>query len=231
MKKKLLFGIVVVALIASLGMVLAAPTVNVLNGNQWTVLNKAYLPNGKGNLFVAKPSTIPDGGGIQFNLPNTEGTTLATTTSTRYLLTNYNGVLTGKTITADINLVITSGTVRANPNPLVHGPPTARVEFQTTTDGTYQYTDYWWYKPGVDLTGTGPTTVTGTITASTSELSNWIDINGQTASSLPTAFANALANVKQVSISFGSDNYYAGGVCVTPGGSAVFQLTSYTITP
>lgn len=212
-------------MVSTTGMAFAAPGGSSPDHHTWNVLEKSYTPSGEGYLFDRNP-VITDTQ-VSFELPATTG---SYGTTARYLYDEYKTKDQISTFTVTFEVLFTgTNPIISNPNPLVHGYPQVRVEFQSSANGNYNFTDYWWYHGSVNLSALS-NGVAVTITAPISDLSAWSDINGQSAAQEPAAFAYTLANIKEVSLSFGADNYYAGGVGVTPGTSATFVLLSFNIT-
>jgi hypothetical protein len=145
--------------------------------------------------------------------------------------TNYNRDLTGKTITAIVDVVATTGTkfwTRTSSCANTGADAYVRLEFQSAT-GNYNASDYWWSTSSLNLSTlaiSGPST----LSFSTTDPSAWSNIDGQTGADDPAGFAAALKNVKEIGVAFGSSCSYASGVNVS-GGTASFQLLSYTVTP
>jgi hypothetical protein len=228
--RKLMFS--AAAVVAFTAMVAAAAGL-FQNPNNWKILDKVTLPNGNVNFATRHPDAIP-GGGVSFPLLNeSDG-------YTSYMLGNYNKDLTGKTITAVVKVVATSGTTFVS-----HDDCLAEVglEFQDTSAGTYDSNDYWWYQPRPSLESL--TSGETTLVAPLADRANWINQSGKPATDTETdwtewqgdvvhmspydGFTKAMKNVKIVSLSFGGCGY-ASGVAVSSG-TASFDLLSYSITP
>jgi hypothetical protein len=152
-----------------------------------------------------------------------------------YLLANYNVNLTGKTITATVAVHVSTDTLfwtRSTACVNDGNDAYVRLEFQTVAQTpNYGPDDYWWSTDGNSLNlSTLALASPQTLSVSTIDLTKWSNLDGQLASSRPAAFAKALKNVKEVSLSFGSPCRYASGVAVT-GGGGIFELLNYTIAP
>lgn len=203
------------------------------NPNNWKILDRVTLPNGNVNFATRHPDAIP-GGGISFPLLNeSDG-------YTSYLLGNYNKDLTGKTITAVVKVVATSGTTFVSDDGCL---AEVGLEFQDTSAGTYDSNDYWWYLQRPTLASLAG--VETTLTAPLDDRENWINQSGKSAldttenwlewqgdyvhMSPYDGFTKAMKNVKIVSLSFGGCGY-ARGVAVSSG-TASFDLLSYSIAP
>ena len=157
-----------------------------------------------------------------------------------YFLNNYNIDMTDKIITATVNW--TSGSYETRST--VFGGAYARVEFQDTTAGAYTSNDYWWYSGDVvDLSSEGPDTLLAPLT----DRAHWTNICGQVATdtvaypgpncvggtdpavSPSDGFTNAMKNVKQVGLSFGSAGSYASGVAIVAQEAGTFTVSSFDI--
>ena len=125
-----------------------------------------------------------------------------------------------------------------------------RLEFQDTASGAYTSNDYWWF---TGTTGTGVADLnvgtSATLTASLADRTQWTNICGQSATdTVPQpgpncvggtdpavspydGFTNALKNVKEVNLSFGRAARYASGVAAVGTDDAVFNMTSFTVSP
>ena len=116
---------------------LAGQVIDAEGNAGWKILDRVTLPNGGVNFATNHPDKI-SGGGLSFQLPaESDG-------YTSYMLANYNGDLTEKTITATVHVERTAGTTyEANPSVCGGGTPTVRLEFQRTSAGGYVETDYW----------------------------------------------------------------------------------------
>lgn len=88
-------------------------------------------------------------------------------------------------------------------------------------NGTYR----WWSQVAAPLQG-GLVTITVNLT----DLSKWSGVNGQLASTNPTAFTSALANISDIGMTFGGGCFFGHGVNILLGtGTARFTLLSYSI--
>lgn len=232
MKKQI--GIISIVLLVSItmlvGTAIATPTIS-MSGPQWKVLTIETLPNGGQKLFDSHPSTMSGGSGVQFNFPEA-----GTNSYVAYLVTNYNGGLTGS-ITATIYVTVTGGAQFGfNPNG-GSTPPTVRLFFESThvpgTSKQYGYDEYnyWWSNPtSYSLTSIESSGSTFVLTV-TLDPSLWSDLYGHfgnTNSTTETAFDYAVAHVALIGLTFGGGYFFANGDYVTSG-SATFYLTSYTI--
>jgi len=225
MSKRLIEAVVALAGGAVLVMAAAAPAL--ADGNLagsaagWKILTTVALPNGNTNFMTSHPDAAADGGGLSFALPS------AGDGYTNYLLRNYNQDLTGQVIKATVSV---SGSPAFDVRPGCAGsiPPSVRIEFQDTSAGTYLPTDYWWSDVNGATTLAAASAGSVNLTGDTTDLSDWSDINGQSATNYSAEFEAALQNVKQVNLSFGGGSCFANGVAVTSG-TATFTLQSLTI--
>jgi hypothetical protein len=211
----------------------AAPSV----GSNWRVFN---IKPATGQWDINKAQS-DGGGGVQF--PFQEFQTPTTGSFAVYLTNNYNVSLTeSQTITANANWTSGPYATRSTTFPGAY----ARAEFQDVASGNYTSNDYWWYSGDVlDLN----TTTSDTLTAPLVDRARWTNVCGQSAIDVTPhpgpncvggtdpavspydGFTNAMKNVKQVSLSFGSLGSYASGVAHVGAGSATFHMTSFTVTP
>ena len=203
-----------------------------LSAMNWRVFNiNTDVPK----LWDINKAQSLDGGGVQFpfQTSTTAGAWNGTGWFTAYLKTNYNRDLTGKTITATVDVVADAGTkfwTRSIDCPNTGVDGYVRLEFQSAT-GNYDASDYWWSTGNTwNLSALAISGVPTTLSLSTTNTAAWSNINGQTGADDPAGFAAALKNVKEIGVAFGSACRYASGVNVS-GGTASFQLQSYTVTP
>lgn len=201
-----------------------------LSAMNWRVFNiNTDVPK----LWDINKAQSLDAGGVQFpfQTSTTAGAWDGTGWFTAYLKTNYNRDLTGKTITAIVDVVAPVGTLfwtRTSACANAGTDAYVRLEFQSAT-GNYDASDYWW-STGNTWNLSTIANVPTTLTLSTTNAAAWSNIDGQTGLQDPAGFAAALKNVKEIGVAFGSSCSYASGVNVS-GGPASFQLRSYTVTP
>lgn len=232
-KLTLLSSLAAITLLSTSGVAFASSSIS--SPTQWAIYGETTQPNGNMNFH-------PIGHGLTFPFPDA---TAASPAFVNYMLDTYTASLSeSDTISATIAIDASTGAILQG-NPLwthVYGSPTTpafvRLFFQSNlpndgsavcVSGNANNGNYWWADSSsyTFTTGTG-NTVDVTMTASLSP-SNWSGICGNGASSTP-AFDNALANVKQVGLSFGSGYFYASGVGVDGAtGAATFTLVSYTV--
>lgn len=152
--------------------------------------------------------------------------------------TEHTGDLTGKTISATINLTVIStpdfvwGGLLSGWN--TTGLPAHARLFISSNPEPYsnaRYHDcpscYWWSSPGwVELSvSTGTATISDIL-----DPAHWSNANGVLGSTVPTEFAAAAANVQQIGLAFGGGSFYDVGIAIlnVQGDSATFHLTSFT---
>ena len=179
------------------------------------------------------PNRVP--GGIAFDFLYTPDTALLGTSHP-----SYNGDLlgdmTGKALSAKVGITVTSGT----PVFTYYGQPDAcgrpanvRFYFRTDTGGKFEETDYWWSNPmSVDLQVL--TASDQTLVANFSNPAEWSNYYGHFGNDplYAAAFAEAIADVQFVGVSFGGGCFFENGVGIQPGtGSAYFRLMDFTATP
>jgi hypothetical protein len=172
-----------------------------------------------------------------------------------YLKTNYNEDLTDKTITATIAVTSSADTsfwTRSTACENDGNDAYVRLEFQSTTSGTFSSNDYWWStgENSLNLFNLAESSAEGILSFRTSgDRGAWSNICGKGADDTTVytgpdcvggvypavspydGFTAALKNVKLIGVAFGSSCRYASGVAVTGTDGGTFQLRSYTIEP
>lgn len=219
------------ALVVSLGAALAACSAGG-NGSQFapatTVQNATHMPSAghrktkdgtddptwyvynynNGN-HLSRTKANYSGGTASFTFQPGAFTALLTTEDA-----SLSGDLTGKTLTDTISVSgATTPFVTENGGGCGNSPA---VRFYFTTPG-FAYTHFWWSNPVSYLLANG----TATLTAPLNDPSQWSDWNGQSGTSNPQAFADAVSKVNEVGLSYGGDCFFENGATVT-GGSASF---------
>jgi hypothetical protein len=177
------------------------------------------------------PARAPQNGVAAFPL-QTNMTALLTTTNAG----GYLGNLTGKTMTATLSVGysgrVTYGFEGSSMN-ACGAPANARL-FISTDAGTYSpntagrnETAYWWSNPGNITLNTQRSGVTLSVPVAPGK---WSDANGHLSSSSPyiAGFNRAVANVKQIGISFGGGCYFDVGIGVANGAGS-FTLNSVSV--
>jgi hypothetical protein len=230
-----------VVLLSSAGIAFAdSPSQPQMVGSQWAVYEQATLANGNLNFYPAAHADTISTGGVQFSMPDA---TASSPTYVNYLLDTFTTSLTeSNTITATISVVPSSGTT-AFLGDTFGGinsatPAFVRLFIQANlpndgsascVGGNSNVDNYWWADVSSYTFVTGGSGGTITLTASLNN-ANWSGICGNPASSNPTGFDSAIANIKYVGLSFGSGYFFASGVGVDgTTGTAAFQLISYVI--
>jgi len=201
-----------------------------LSANNWRVFN---IDTSVPKLWDINKAEALGTGGVQFpfQTSTTGGAWNGTGWFSAYLKSNYNRDLTGKLISATVTVVATPGTscwTRTSACANTGVDAYVRLEFQSAT-GNYNASDYWW-STGNTWNLSTIANVPTTLTLSTTNAAAWSNIDGQTGLQDPAGFAAALKNVKEIGVAFGSSCSYASGVNVS-GGTASFQLNSYTVSP
>ncbi|MEA2784765.1 MAG: hypothetical protein QOF71_869 [Candidatus Eremiobacteraeota bacterium] len=101
-----------------------------------------------------------------------------------------------------------------------HNPPAARFFFIAKTNGPFATTDYWWSDAQQYVLANGTVTLNEPLTPI-----DWSDINGQPAASNAAAFTAAVANVREIGLSFGGDCFFENGAAGTGTFSSTFTET------
>lgn len=208
--------------------------------NQW----KVYNINAATYVYhIQKPASLA-AGGMEFPLLDK-----ADGWFTNYLLANPGTKdISGKTITATVNLAATAGTLfytRSTTCPNSGVDAYVRLEFQDVTAGNYGPNDYWW-STGDNSLNLSSLAIGGPqmLSISTADRAKWTNIAGRPATDTTApwtnydgtiqtvspydGFTDALKKVKQIGLAFGSSCRYASGVA-TDGGSGTFQLLNYRV--
>ncbi len=234
--KRLFAAMAAALLLASMASgAVAAKSITDLSGGQWRVFNVNPATAGFWDINKAQ-SADP---GVQFPVQQFDTTT--TGSFATYLKNNYNAPLNeSQTITATASWTTGPYVTRG---PAADGAY-ARVWFQDVASGTYSSNDLWWYHGSLDLNAL----TNGTIIAPLTERANWSNVCGKPATDLNSypgancvgttddatspfnGFTNAMANVKQIGISFGRGSAFASGIALV-GGTGMFTMTSFTVTP
>lgn len=222
-----------VAALATAGvlvLMLAAPafaTPKTDNGN-WRVYTIKAATNTWANMSKAKEAV---GSGVSF--PVQTFSAVDSGLFSVYLSANAPKIdVSGLTISATVGLTLNGPAqfwTRSTACDNTGDDAYVRLEFQSVTSGPYSASDYWWSTGSnsvnlSDLATSGPTTLSVAI----GDGSNWSNIDGQLGTDDPTGFANAIANVKQIGVAFGSACRYASGFAVS-GATGTFDLLGYTV--
>jgi hypothetical protein len=233
--KRLFAALTAALLLASLasGAVAAKSTTNLMTG-QWRIWN--VQPATSSFWDINKTTDPGQSFPVQSFLSKSTGSFAV------YLENNYNVSLTAnQTLTASAYWTAGTYATRSTTFPGAYG----RFWFQDVMSGRSTSNDYWWYSGSIlDLSGS----TSGTVTAPLNDRANWSNICGQNATdtiahpgpncvgttdpavSPYDGFTNAMKNVKEIGLSFGSAGSYASGVAIngTPG---TFTMTNFTVTP
>jgi hypothetical protein len=157
-----------------------------------------------------------------------------------YLYNNYNVDMTDKTLSAAMSWA--PGTYKTRST--VFPGAFVRFEFQDVTSGIYGSNDYWWStgSNSLDLNAD----ISGNLSVSLANRTLWTNVCGQSATDTTAhpgpncvgsvdpavspydGFTNAMKNVKQVGLGFGSAGSYASGVALD-GETGAFTVSSFTI--
>ena len=211
---------------------LAAPPTDDLTTQAWRI---QYAKPATSSFWDINKVKLDGAGDLSFPVQRFE--TPTTGSFATYFQNNYNTSLTAdQTLTATASW--TEGDYETRSGPGGYG----RFWFQSAI-GNWTANDYWWYSGDrLDLnTGSG-----GTMTADLSERALWTNICGKPATdttvytgddcvggtypavSPSEGFDNAMANVKQLGISFGSASFYARGVAFV-GATGTFTVSDFTV--
>lgn len=190
------------------------------SAGQWRAEDVFLQPSGYWGWHVRKPLVLdPYGFEIPFNHYWTGEYTV-------YVHNTWTGDLTGMEIVATVSIRVDSG----DPDFITRTLGDAafvRLEFQTTT-GSWDELDYWWSYSCFSLEELVGTSKTFTVPL---DGALWQCINGGWTGELyPEEFAEALASVHEVGLSFGRSASWASGAAVD-GGEATFIVESYLIQP
>jgi hypothetical protein len=214
-------ALMMVALVSST-VFAAAPTTSLM-GQQWKVYN-IKAATSSWDINKVKLS----GGTLSFPIQQFQSKT--TGSFAVYLLDNYNvSLTTSQTLSATMTWTAGTYETRSTSYPGAY----VRLEFQDVTAGPYTASDYWW-STGIDTTtgavldlnvGAG-----GTLSVSLANCALWTNMDGISACVDTVGFANAMKNVKQLGLSFGSSGTYASGVALD-GGTGTFTMSAFTVAP
>lgn len=187
------------------------------------------------------PSAAPAGPGnvSEFPFPaarrNTAFPAFLTTVTEAAVLGN----LTGKTLSASINLAKTG-----NPEFIYGGatpwsswnncqvPANVRLYF-STNPMTYNLGDagqnedrYWWSQPGFVTVSAA---LDAAVLSDSFDPAHWSNANGRLASDRLAAFQAAVANVQQIGLAFGGGCFFDVGIAILQNtGTAQFQLVNFS---
>ncbi len=231
--KKFLVGTVVSAVMLGLMAMPVFAEKNAL-GDNWRVFNG--MP-ATAKFWDINPTKVTDG---LITFPIQKFDTKSTGSFVIYLYNNYNVDMTDKTLSAEMSWTQGIYETRSTVFPGAY----VRFEFQDVTSGKYGSNDYWWSTGAnsLDLS----TLTSGNLTVSLSDRTRWTNVCGQSATDTNVyagpncvgsvdpavspydGFTNAMKNVKQIGLGFGSEGSYASGVALD-GGTGIFTVSSFTI--
>lgn len=229
-------ALLMVVLVSSTA-VAAPPTTNLM-GQAWKVYNVKPATSSFWDINKVK---LDADGNLTFPIQQFE--TTSTGSFAVYLLNNYNKDITGQTLSAEMYWTIGSYVTRGAASDGAY----VRFEFQDVTAGPYNSNDYWWSTTSLNLNGVTNPAWGATLTASLGTCALWTNMDGMSACDTTTVnwtdwqgnliaespadgFANAMKNVKQLGLSFGSSGTYASGVALD-GGSGIFSVVAFDLTP
>ncbi len=226
---KRFFAAVTAALLLA-GLLSGAALASSKTTNLWSVWNI----NAGGAAYVPTNAPATATSLANFTFPESPTTALLTTSQTPSLL----GDLTGKTITATFTITASQEAAFTYSGAGSSGdcgtPASVRLYFEANTNGKFTYdtagySKYWWSHAVASTNVDAYTLAGGTFTLTVPlDVNDWSDWGGEPANSIPTYFANAVANVDGIGLSFGGGCFYANGVGLSAG-SASFTLTSYSL--
>lgn len=177
-------------------------------GAGWT----EFVYNPSGRALAPEPASVSDG---TASFKFASGVFTALLTSKDKALT---GDLTGHTLSDTITVSgVSAGATFVTQNGGGCGNPPA-VRFFFTTAG-FEFTNFWWSNPVSYTLANGSATLTANL-----DPSQWSDFNGQSGATVPIDFAEAVAKVNAVGLSFGGDCFFENGA-TTSDGSGMLSST------
>lgn len=235
--KKFLVGAAVGAVVFGLTTVavLAANNQRNLMNQQWRIFN--VKPDMASFWDINKVDSVDS----ELQFPILQYVGKGTGSFAVYFMNNYNVDITDTTLSASMNWSPGSYDTRST----TCGGAHVRFWFQDVASGGYTSNDYWWSSDNKDLNA--ETSGDLSVSLADANRSHWTNICGQSATDTtpkPGAncvgsidpdispydgFTNAMKNVKQLGLSFGSDCRYASGVARV-GGDGIFTVSSFDIT-
>jgi hypothetical protein len=131
----------------------------------------------------------------------------------------------GKTVTATFTIAGADSAFSAYPDQCypTGEAPNARIYFETSNAGGFQYYHYWWAETYATLAN-GTFTLSATLLPSSA---NWGDWDGN-ADYSDALFTQAASNVTGIGLSFGGYCHYESGVG-TADGTGSLTLTSFSV--
>lgn len=172
-----------------------------------------------------------------FVVPKTGNNAAYSAFLTTTTINDHLGNLTGNTISATINLSVINtpdfvwGGLLSGWN--TTGLPAHARLFISSSASAYSnpaYTAcpscYWWSGPGwAELSmSTGTATISDIL-----DPARWSNANGVSGSTVPSEFAAAASDVRQIGLAFGGGSFYDVGIAIlnVTGDSATFHLTNF----
>ncbi len=169
---------------------------------RWSVFD--YNPSGRA--LSPEPASV-SGDTATFSFASGVFTALLTTKDKSLI-----GDLTGHTLSDTVTVSdVSAGATFVTQNGAGCGNAPA-VRFFFTTPG-FAFTNFWWSNPASYTLANG----SATITASLADPSQWSDFNGQSGIIVPLEFAEAVAKVNAVGLSFGGDCFFENGATTSDG--------------
>jgi hypothetical protein len=216
-----------------------------MTGTEWSLLSVTCSASGNCNSHASPADTIPNGG-VFFVFPNAGPSTSTPTYASEFTITFALSLTSSDSITASIDIPTTcppptgglspcpTTSFVGNPNGNACGTATSvRLFFHSTGTNSFP-TQYWWSN---NLFGSSYTITTGG-TATTMQIgpvpmtgTSWTDFYGKPGTGVYAAgFADAIQNIKDIGLSFGSGCFFANGVGVNSAtGTANFELLNYYV--
>jgi hypothetical protein len=213
-----------------------------MTGSEWSLLSVTCSSDGNCNSHASQGGTIPNGG-VFFVFPNAGPSTTAPTYASEFTITFALSLTSSDSITASINIPTTcsmsgfspcptTGFV-GNPNGNACTPPprtTVRLFFHSTGTNSFP-TQYWWSNPSSYTITTGGTLgATMQIGPVPMSGASWSNFYGKSGTDAAAGFADAIQNIKDIGLSFGSGCFFANGVGINAAtGTANFELLNYYV--
>lgn len=212
-----------------------------MNGSEWSLFSVTCTTNGNCNSHASTADTIPTGG-VFFVFPNAGSSTSAPTYASEFTITFALSLTTSDSITASINIPTTCSVTALSPCPTTAflGNPngnacgtanTVRLFFHSTGTNSFP-TQYWWSNPSSYTITTGGTLgTTMHIGPVPMNGASWSDFFGKFGTGAgASGFADAIQNIKDIGLSFGSGCFFANGVGTDAAtGTANFELLNYYV--
>ncbi len=177
-----------------------------------------YTPGGS----MSNTQAGTSGGGLASLNFTSQPNTALLVTSQKAKNSSLLGNMAGKTITATFTVNGTDAFTYYGQPDACNTPASARLYFETSNGGGFDYTHYWWSNPASAVLANGTLSVSATV-----DPASWSDWNGQSGTSVPAGFAAAASNVTTIGLSFGGGCFFENGVG-TANGMGGLVLDSYT---